>query len=430
MEREAQQTVYATIANGMQILLHPDPCLPLVAVHATYRGGSSVEPAGRAGLAHLCEHLALRGPARTTGEDYVEAAERVGGVVNGGTFYDRIVFEQSLPADQLELGLAVEARRLRQPADPSPQAVERQRQILLREHHQRKLSHPETESVEWIQRLLYPEGHPYSSPPAGTIEGIQAIESQDVADYLLCCFSPERVVLSLAGNFEVDEVLAEVQDLFGPIATTSPAAGLPARKAGLPAFDGQFRRMPARVPYPHVYVAFRGPGYGKPGWTEAALWLRSLCLGRSSPLQRRLIDEARLAQKVKGGVIPMQDASTIILEAIAAPGAQPEHLRMAFVELLDHLIDEGVEESVMRRVRRKAVIDHYYDMQQLKRRADYFALRLAFLGELTSLDAWAEQLEDQSAADLRRFGQEHGPAALRLVLATLPMAPTTPGGQL
>ena len=90
------------LANGLKIVLHRDPTLPLVAVNLWYHVGSKNERPGRTGFAHLFEHMLFQGSANVGTNDHFRHLQEVGGVANGSTWYDRTNYYETLPSRHLD----------------------------------------------------------------------------------------------------------------------------------------------------------------------------------------------------------------------------------------------------------------------------------------------------------------------------------------
>ncbi len=102
-----------TLDNGLEIILHKDDRLPIVAVNLWYHVGPVNEAAGRTGFAHLFEHMMFQGSAHTEDDSFFKHLENAGAsMVNGSTDFDRTNYMEDVPANQLELALWLESDRM------------------------------------------------------------------------------------------------------------------------------------------------------------------------------------------------------------------------------------------------------------------------------------------------------------------------------
>lgn len=415
------------LANGMRLLLQPDRRVPLIALHLRLGAGSRDDPPRLCGLAHLCEHVAAFDTRNGAAQSHNRRIERCGGWSNGATSYERTSFTTVLPAHQLALGVWVEALRISRPPRCTPGLLEVQRKVVLEERRQTVENRPYGGSFELLHGLLYPSPHPYGRPPGGVPEGLAEIRAADVEDFLGRHYAPSRAVLAIVGDFDGQAVAQELADLLGGLPEDglgegrggeSGEAGTP-MAASLPA--GERRAVVAqRVPSVRAYAAFRAPGHGSRGWYAATLWARLLALGRSSPLQQRLVWTTGIAQEVHAEMATMRDASTVALVATASPGVATERLTAALAEAVQEVCADGISEPALRRARKKALTDHYARTQRLDHRAGELASAAASRGDLAHLGREDRLYEEIGLADLATFGRECTLPANRALLSIEP----------
>src|SRR5215510_4684291 len=101
-----------TLANGLNVILHRDTSIPVVAVNMWYHVGSANEKPGRTGFAHLFEHMLFQGSADVEANEHFELVQRAGGTLNGSTWLERTNYFETVPSNQLELALWLEANRM------------------------------------------------------------------------------------------------------------------------------------------------------------------------------------------------------------------------------------------------------------------------------------------------------------------------------
>jgi zinc protease len=410
------------LANGLRIVVQADPRWPLVASRMCYDAGSRWDPSSRSGLAHLCEHLAFYGPKSPSGRTFPERIESAGGSVQAVTTTDRLSFSAVFPRSELAAVLAVEAERMARPLEPQDiEALEIQRRVLVQELRERSQSRLRAVVLEQIHRLLFPESHPYSRPPAGEPDNICAVTPEDIQTFATSHFSPRNAVLVLVGGLSIPATAELVTNTF---------EALPAGPERDPQalFDGQLpqtvapRRVPAAVSGTHAHVAWSVPGFGQQGWYLASLLVRGLTAGRSSPLARNLVDRAGVAQEVRGSLVTMRDASTLVFGAIAARGVESGRLEQGLLEATDRLLSSGFSETGLERARKKALSDHYALVQSFELRADLCASLACYLDAPGRLETEPQRYLNPDVDTVAAFasGLRHKPA--RATLSLIPRA--------
>ena len=179
--------------NGLRITLLPDDSLSLVAVNLWYHVGSKNERPGLTGFAHLFEHMLFQGSQNVSSNGHFEHVQRVGGVANGSTWYDRTNYYETLPSSAFETGLWLESDRMGflLPAMTS-EKLENQRSVVMNERRQRVDNQPYGQASERLSELLYPAEHPYHWPVIGYMEDIEAATLEDVTQFFETFYTPNN----------------------------------------------------------------------------------------------------------------------------------------------------------------------------------------------------------------------------------------------
>ncbi|TNF61846.1 MAG: insulinase family protein [Deltaproteobacteria bacterium] len=148
------QVSRATLDNGLRIVMNQDHTVPTVAVSVYYDVGSRNEAKGRSGFAHLFEHMMFQGSANVGKGEHFSLIINRGGSANGTTSNDRTNYFETLPSNELALGLWLEADRLRSLA-VTQENFENQRMTVMEERRQRIDNQPYIPSMLRINELAY-----------------------------------------------------------------------------------------------------------------------------------------------------------------------------------------------------------------------------------------------------------------------------------
>ncbi|MCP4658740.1 MAG: insulinase family protein, partial [bacterium] len=416
--------------NGLQVVLHRDPTLPLVSVNIWYHVGSKNEQPGRTGLAHLFEHLLFQGSRHVGTNDHFRYVQQAGGIANGSTWYDRTTYYETLPADYLDLALWLESDRMGYflPAI-NQEKLDNQREVVINERRQKIDNQPYGGAFERLHELLYPPGHPYRHPVIGYVEDLAAAALDDVCSFFRSFYVPNNAVLALAGGIDYDTALRRIEHYFGDIPGGEPVLQ-PTMPSVLPWTGDDERRviLADRVQLPRVYMAFCGPGYGDPGWYAADLLATALSDGRSSVMYEDLVYRRQLAQDVGCYVFPTEAMATVAVIATARPGIDPEALENALCEHLERVAREPLADRRLERARNRLLTGHYGQLQTLDRRADLLSHFTTFFDDPTRVAGEASAYEQLTAEDLVAFAAQHCGSRQRAVVTVVPDngAPGTP----
>ena len=206
------------LSNGLTVLIHEDHSDPLVHVDVTYHVGAAREEIGKSGFAHFFEHMMFQGSENVADEEHFKIITEAGGTLNGTTNSDRTNYFETVPANQLEKMLWLEADRMGFLLDAvTQQKFEVQRETVKNERGQRVDNAPYGLLGERTNEALYPEGHPYSWQTIGYIEDLNRVNVNDLKAFFLRWYGPNNAVLTVGGDVDVAQTLAWVEKYFGSI---------------------------------------------------------------------------------------------------------------------------------------------------------------------------------------------------------------------
>lgn len=206
--------------NGLQIIIHEDHSDPIVHVDVTYHVGSAREEPLRSGFAHFFEHMMFQGSDNVADEEHFKTVSEAGGTLNGTTNKDRTNYFETLPSNQLEKALWLEADRMGFLLDAVTQEkFEVQRATVKNERGQSYDNRPYGLVGEKVMQAQYPQDHPYHWPTIGYLEDLDAADVDDLKRFFMRWYGPNNAALTVAGDVDPSEVLELAKKYFGTIPT-------------------------------------------------------------------------------------------------------------------------------------------------------------------------------------------------------------------
>jgi predicted Zn-dependent peptidase len=399
------------LENGLRIVLSRDPRAPLVAVNLWYDVGSKHEKPGKTGFAHLFEHMMFQGSANVAKGQHFSLVQAAGGTLNASTWLDRTNYFETLPGHELELALWLEADRMASllPA-MTQEKLDNQRDVVKNERRWSVDNQPYGSWDEKMQALVYPDAHPYHHSTIGSMEDLSAASLDDVSEFFATYYAPNNAVLTVAGDFEIEEALVMIERHFGPIPANASLPAPPAMTLD-PLIGRDVREtVPDQVPLPRIYLAHRIPPFGTNEFDALDVAADILGAGRASRLYASLVREQRLAQDTSVFVFPVVGgAAMFALWVTARPGVSTETLAAATLAEVDRLAADGPSDADLERVKNLHAAHAAGALERISERADRLSMYTCLFDEPERINSesarWdavdAERVAEALRASLR-----------------------------
>jgi len=306
--------------NGLEVLVSVDHTAPLVAVSLWYHVGSKDDPSGRAGLAHLFEHLMFKGSRHVPAEAHSALLAQAGAKdVNAWTNRDRTSFHETVPSGHLETALWLESDRMAFVLDALDQGkLDNERRVVENELRERYDEEPYARVDEYTWAALFPEPHPYHHPVIGDLAQLEAITLDSAREFFRIWYAPSNCTLAIVGDFEPAVAGQLVAKYFGTIPPgfpTTPGNVAPST------LQGEKRLVvEADVPRARVVVGWPVVPRFAPGSEELEVGAPPL----GGWLHKELVEDARIATSVWASMSQGSLASVFQVTAELSPGVTPE----------------------------------------------------------------------------------------------------------
>ena len=371
------------LANGLRVMLSEDHTAPLVAVNLWYHVGSANERHGRTGFAHLFEHMLFQGSASVGANEHFELIQRAGGTLNGSTWLDRTNYFETVPSNQLELALWLEANRMGWllPA-MTQQKLDTQRDVVQNERRWSMDNQPYGTWWERLPALCFPADHPFNHSLIGSMTDLDAASLDDIAAFFTTYYTPDNAVLSIAGDFDPQQARAMVERQFGAIPRGAGKPPLP--DMGLPATFGAPLRevVPDDVMLPRLFLAFRSPPFGTKEYYAASIAGAILGLRKGSRLHRSLVREQQVASEAQAFTYDLtKESDLLVIDVTARPETPVDVLEAAVHAEVDRMLTDGVTSAEISRVVTLIETELVVALQSASERADRMSMFATYFGD-------------------------------------------------
>ena len=411
--------------NGLFVVLSEDHTAPIVAVNLWYHVGSANERTGRTGFAHLFEHMLFQGSANVGSNEHFELVQRAGGTLNGSTWLDRTNYYETVPSNQLELAIWLEANRMGYLLPAMTQAkLDTQRDVVQNERRWSMDNQPYGTWWERLPALCYPPEHPFHHSLIGSMTDLDAASLDDIAHFFSTYYTPDNAVLSIAGDFEPAEARAMIERHFGAIPRGAGKPPLPDMTLP-PTFGRPIREVvPDDVMLPRLFLAFRSPVFGSDAFYAASVCSAILGLKKGSRLHRSLVREQQLAAEAVAFTYDLAKGSDIlVLDVTARPEVAIETLEAAVAMEVDRLIFEGVTAAEVARAVALIETDLVAALQSAGDRADRLSLFATYFRDPELVNAQSAKYRSVSVEQVNAFARERLGVENRASLVFIPREP-------
>jgi len=414
-----------TLANGLHVILHRDPTVPVAAVNVWYHVGSGREKPGRTGFAHLFEHVMFEGSEHVAEGQFDSWLEAAGGSNNGSTSEDRTNYVTDVPSNALELALFLESDRMGYLLPTLTQGkLDGQRDVVKNEKRQRVDNAPYGQAFVELTSMLYPKGHPYSWPVIGSMDDLSAVQLDDVREFFTTYYAPNNASLVIAGDIDIAQTRTLVEKWFSAIPRGKDVSPLVTQPVQL---EGVVRRtITDRVQLPRLYMAWHTPAFYAPGDAAMDMIGGLLTGGKNSRLYKRLVYDLQMAQDVFAAQQSSALGSTFLVVSTARPGQSLEKIQAVIDEEIARLQQQPPEAREMMRVLNQTEASFYRRMERTAGfggKADQLNGYFVATGMPDFFEEDLARYRALSPADIQSAAARYLPATRRVELSVMPATP-------
>ncbi|OBK09879.1 M16 family metallopeptidase [Mycobacterium asiaticum] len=333
-----------TLPGGLRVVTEYLPAVRSASVGVWVGVGSRDEGATVAGAAHFLEHLLFKSTPTRTAVDIAQAVDAVGGELNAFTAKEHTCYYAHVLDSDLALAVDLVADVVLNGRCAAGD-VELERDVVLEEIAMRD-DDPEDALADMFMTALFGD-HPVGRPIIGSTQSVSTMTRAQLHSFHLRRYTPERMVVAVAGNVDHDEVVALVRTHFTarlvrgrhPVA---PRKGT-ARVAGNPSLVLGKRDAEQT----HVSLGVRTPGRGwEHRWALSVLHT-ALGGGLSSRLFQEVREARGLAYSIYSALDIFADSGALSVYAACLPDRFPEVMRVT-AEVLEAVARDGITEDECR----------------------------------------------------------------------------------
>ena len=353
-----------TLPNGLKVIFHQDKTTPMAVVNTLYDVGARDEDPNHTGFAHLFEHLMFGGSVNIP--DFDAPLQRAGGESNAFTSNDITNYYDVLPSQNIETALWLESDRMLSLAF-SDKSLEVQRSVVIEEFKQRYLNQPYGDVWLELRPLAY-KVHPYQWATIGKeISHIEQATMDDVRSFFGTHYHPGNAILTIAGNYENNQIEDMVSTWYGNIPGKKKGARILMQEP--PQNEYRTLTLKRNVPASAFYYAFKMSERKSEGYYIADLLSDEVGKDKSGKLYLSLKKDKALVHEINAYILGSLDEGLFIVSGKLMPGKTFEDLDTALWEVLESFKNTLISTPDLNRLRMKGKTSKAFQEQGLLNRA-------------------------------------------------------------
>ncbi len=388
-----------TLDNGLTVLLKEVHSAPVISWWLAYRVGSRNEPTGKTGISHWVEHMMFKGTEQFPAGMLDREIDRAGGQWNAFTSMDATKYFETLPADKIGIAMRAEADRMVN-AQFDDDETESERTVIISERQG-----AENQPTFWLQEGVRGSAfrvHGYHHEIIGDETDLRSMTRDELYDHYRRHYCPTNAAAIAVGAFDADDMLAEIDRLYGSIDGSS-APELFARQE--PAQIGE-RRIAVERPGKTAFleVCHRAPAATHEDWMKLKV-LDAIFSGSSgasdnktSRLYQALV-KTEIAAGVGAWLTPTIDPYLYSILITLREGRTPEEAEAALLEEIERLQSAGISEEELNKARKQSKAAFAYSTESVTEQA-YWLAQSFILGDVSWFDNYAERLMNVTQEDV------------------------------
>lgn len=405
------------LPNGLHIILHKDNTVPVVTTSIMYHVGAKDEAKGRTGFAHFFEHLLFEGTKNIGRGEWFKIVSSNGGSNNANTSSDRTYYYETFPSNNEQLGLWMEAERLRHPVI-NQIGVDTQREVVKEEKKMRMDNQPYGNLFNSILSGLFKK-HPYKGSVIGSIEDLNAAKLSEFNDFFKKYYIPNNATLVVAGNIQPEQTKKWISEYFGSIPKGTPIVrNFPKEEPITKETEETFYDTNIQIPA-YIY-AYRTPNSKERDSYILEMVGNYLSSGKSSVLYKKLVDTEKKALQAGAYNMPFVDYGIFAFFVIPMNNTSKEILKKDIDAEIKKLQTELISEEDFQKLQNQVENNFVNSNSSVEGIAESLATSYLLKGNTNLVNEEIKIYRSITREDLREVAKKYLNADQRVIINYLP----------
>ena len=360
--------------NGLQIVAIPmDNNTNVVSVDVFYKVGSRNEVMGKSGIAHMLEHLNFKSTKNLKAGEFDEIVKGFGGVNNAGTSFDYTHYYIKTSSKNTEKSLELFSE-LMQNLTLNDEEFQPERDVVAEERRWRTDNNP----MGYLQFRVFNNTfiyHPYHWTPIGFMDDIKNWTIEDIKDFHSTYYQPQNAIVVVAGDIKKDDVFSYVEKHFKDIKNKKE---IPSSVHTIePKQDGERRAIINKESNVQMLaMTYHIPNFEHEDQIALSALSQLLSSGKSSILQKVLVDEKRLANSVYAYNMELKDPGVFMFMAVANENVDALKIEKEILDIISKIQKGEIKEKELDKLKINTKADFIYSLESSSDVASLFGTYL------------------------------------------------------
>ena len=405
------------LPNGLHVILHQDNSAPVVTTSVMYHVGAKDEAAGRTGFAHFFEHLLFEGTKNIKRGEWFKLVSSNGGSNNANTSPDRTYYYETFPSNNEQLGLWMEAERLRHPVI-NQIGVDTQREVVKEEKRLRMDNQPYGGLFNAILTTLFKK-HPYKGTVIGSMEDLNSAKLEEFNAFFKKYYIPNNATLVVAGDIKPEQTKKWINEYFGSIPKGTPIMrNFPKETPITQEFEETV--YDANIQIPAYIFAYRTPAAKERDAYILSMLGSYLSKGKSSVLYKKLVDNEKKALAVEAFNLGLVDHSIFAFFAIPMGNTSKDVLKKDIDAEIKKLQTDLISEEDYQKLQNQVENDFVNANSSVEGIADTLADSYLLKGNTNLINEEINIYRSITREDLRNAARKYLNSNQRAIINYLP----------
>ncbi len=396
-----QQT---TLDNGLKVITLEDFSCPIVSVQVWYEVGSKDEKPDRQGYAHMFEHMMFKGTDRVSEKDHFNLLRKVGGTCNAYTAFDRTVYHETLPSDQVELAMWLEAERMSF-LTINQESFDTERKVVEEELRMGQ-NKPYGTLFKKIFANMY-DVHPYHWTPIGNLAHLRATSVPDLREFWQTYYLPNNATLIVVGAVKHKDAQKLAKKYFGWI-DAGPQPPRVAVTEPTPKAVKDIVIDDENAPAGEIILGWRTVKAGQRDETVLDYLSQILGGGNSSRVYRALVADTQLAVEASAWGYNLQQDGIFVVDATLAPTADNyDEVKAALKAQIEKIKTDGVTDAELEKARNQLLKGLVTTNLTIESKASMLGNAAVTLGDVSKVNQMLDEVRSVTKADIQRAANQY-----------------------